>query len=379
MHIIKTDKVVAVAMSGGVDSSVSAIMLKKRGFKVIGVTMHLVPQTEKGGGGGLKTCCGTDDIIDAKRVCVKLGIPHFTVNMEKEFEKAVIDPFINEYVSGRTPNPCISCNCFMKFDILRKRVKELGADMLATGHYARITRNISGDYFLLRAKDRAKEQSYVLYGLKPEDIREVIFPLGGMDKKTVRKVAAEAGFDRLSAKRESMEICFIPDNDYPGFIRRKMGAAENGNNSGNSACLTDGPIKNGKGEIVGRHKGIFNYTVGQRKGLGISSPNPLYVLRISPETNEITVGGAEETLSDNLTASNFNFINPKDAERLKYMKLTAKVRYSSPDYRCSAEAFAAGNGFSVKIVFTEKIKFIAPGQSAVLYDGLKVVGGGVIA
>ena len=359
---IKSNKTVAVAMSGGVDSSVSAIILKKRGYSVIGVSMHLV--SEDASAGTLKTCCSTDDIISAKRVCVKLGIPHFVVNLENEFKTEVIDRFVTEYLDGKTPNPCIVCNCVMKFDLLIKRAKELGADFLATGHYARITQDAKGRYFLLKSKDLSKDQSYVLYGLSQENLKNIMFPVGNMNKMQTRRIASDAGFTDISGKKDSVEICFVPDKDYAGFIKRQS-----------AVCLKKGFIKNLKGEIIGEHNGIFNYTVGQRKRLGVSSINPLYVVKISAENNEIFVGSMEDCMSDSLTVKNFNFINPEYKNLLEEIKISAKIRYSSPDYKC--KAFVLEDG-SVKIKFDEKVKFITPGQSAVLYSGIKVIGGGVI-
>ncbi len=367
--LIKSNKTVAVAMSGGVDSSVSAIILKNRGYSVIGVSMHLISGNVASG--ALKTCCSIDDIISAKRVCVKLGIPHFVINLENEFKTAVIDRFVLEYLGGKTPNPCILCNCVMKFDLLLKRAKELGAKFLATGHYARITKNTSGLYFLLKSKDLTKDQSYVLYDLSQENLKSIIFPVGNMNKRQTRQIASDAGFAEISGKKDSVEICFIPNKDYAGFIKKQSSELPDISNG----CLKKGFIKNLKGEIIGEHNGIFNYTVGQRKRLGISSKNPLYVVKISAENNEIFAGNLEDCLSDALTVKNFNFINPGDKNILHEMKTTAKIRYSSPDYKCSA---FVSEGGSVKIKFDEKVKFITPGQSIVVYSGIKVIGGGII-
>ncbi|MHB1545079.1 MAG: tRNA 2-thiouridine(34) synthase MnmA [bacterium] len=365
--LIKSDKTVAVAMSGGVDSSAGAVILKNKGYSVIGVSMHLISK-EVNSSGGLKTCCSTEDIIDAKRVCVKIGIPHFVISLENEFKTAVIDRFVAEYLDGKTPNPCILCNCVMKFDLLLKRIKELGADYLATGHYARITKNKVGQYFLLKSKDLAKDQSYVLYNLSQENLKNIIFPVGNLNKRQTRKIASDAGFGEISDKKDSVEICFVPDKNYAEFIKKQSGYLSNN-------CLKSGFIKNLKGEVIGEHNGIFNYTVGQRKKLGISSKSPLYVVKISAEDNEIVVGNIEDCFTRILTVKDFHFINPEDKNRLQKMKTTAKIRYSSPDYKCKASISKDG---SVEIVFDDKVKFVTPGQSAVLYSGIKVIGGGVI-
>lgn len=358
---IKAKRTVAVAMSGGVDSSVSAMILKERGYRVIGVSMHLF----NAGSSEPKTCCSINDILDAKKVCVRLSIPHFVINLEEEFKTSVIDTFVSEYINGRTPNPCILCNHILKFDILLKRIKELGAQFLATGHYARIIKNKNDSYFILKARDILKDQSYVLYNLTQDNLKSIIFPVGNFNKESARKIALEAGFKQISNKKESMEICFIPEGNYAEFIEKQINFSNN-----------KGYIKNLNGEILGEHNGIFNYTIGQRKGLGLSSKSPFYVTKISADTNEIFVGTIENCYNNELYIKDFNLINPSNKNRLDKMGLTIKIRYSSPNYKC--KAFVLGND-TIKILFDEPVKFITKGQSAVLYSGLKVIGGGIIS
>ncbi|MHB1679619.1 MAG: MnmA/TRMU family protein [bacterium] len=456
MSFIKINKkTVAVAMSGGVDSSVSAIILKKRGFNVIGLSMRLIGDLHNKGLNEEpieKSCCSISDIIDAKRVCVKLSIPHFVINLEDEFKENVIDKFTQEYLEGKTPNPCILCNKILKFDILLKRAAQLGADYLATGHYARITKKLNGGFNLIKAKDPLKDQSYVLYNLNQESLSRLIFPVGNLYKTDIRKIALDNGFNEISKKKDSVEICFIPDGNYHKFILNQLQQADDNDNTGkydNESCsgtflnlkeetnksshnsnngndnniisnnnytnnniinnsninnnqnkvlITEndykGYIKNMEGEIIGKHNGIFQYTVGQRKRLGIASAQPLYVVKIDPAAKDIFVGTMNDCYSDELYINYFNFIDIKYKNKLSEPGLTAKIRYSSLNYKCSAEIINNEipdtiNGdknnnhiiklkVKLKIKFKEPIKFITPGQSAVLYSGLKVIGGGII-
>ena len=433
-------KTVAVAMSGGVDSSVSAIILKNKGFNVIGLSMRLIGDLNNKEPAE-KSCCSVSDLIDAKRVCVKLGIPHFVINLEDEFKENVIAQFTKEYLEGKTPNPCILCNKILKFDILLKRAAQLGADYLATGHYARITKKLNGGFGLIKAKDPLKDQSYVLYNLNQKLLSRLIFPVGNLHKSEIRKMALENGFNEISKKKDSVEICFIPDGNYHKFILEQLqypcsNGSEDNNGSYNSYETYNrysGCIRNMSGKIIGKHNGIFQYTIGQRKRLGISSVNPLYVIKIDSATKDIFVGTMNECLGSELYINDFNFINDGYKNMLSELNLTAKIRYSSLNYECSAEIInyeipktiiitnddknngknyknadyqndyqniesyhhrknsvnlknaAIENGtdedfkkYRVKITFKQPVKFITPGQSAVLYSGIKVIGGGVI-
>ncbi len=367
--LLKTKKniTVALAMSGGVDSSVSALLLKKRGFSVIGISMHLIPAGDSYCSGE-KSCCSVEDLLDAKKIAVKLGIPHFSINLKDEFRSLVINPFIEEYISGKTPNPCIRCNNYLKFGILLKRAEELGADMMATGHYARVSRDTNGRCYLLKSRDLSKDQSYVLYNLDQERLKKIIFPVGNLSKESVRGIARDSGFNEISLKKDSMDICFVPGGDYSLFIGKAVPE---------KIRLKKGAIKNSMGETIGEHAGIQNYTVGQRKGLGISSKTPLYVTGISPEKNEIFVGPAENCYNYEMKIGDFNFITPCLSEKIGSMDLTVKIRYSSSAHPCRV-SFSGTDKSSVKVLFKYPVKFIAPGQSAVLYSGQKVIGGGII-
>jgi len=355
---------VVIAMSGGVDSSVAAAMLKKEGYEVIGATMQVWPSKElayeadKFGG-----CCGLDAVSDAKRVANKLGIPHYVMNFRDIFAEKVISDFCREYSLGRTPNPCIRCNEHIKFDALLRRAKELNADFVATGHYARIEHDeISGRYLLKKGIDRSKDQSYVLYVMTQNQLRHALTPLGGLTKERARQIARELGLP-VADKAESQEICFIPDGDYTRFVREYVPRA-----------ATPGPILDRDGNTLGQHRGILFYTVGQRKGLGISAREPLYVIDIDPERNAIVVGTGREIYRDELIASHLNWIAIEPPQRP--LELKAKIRYRHRE--ADAVITPLSNGDRVHVKFKQPQMAITPGQAVVFYDEDTVVGGGTI-
>ena len=355
---------VVVAMSGGVDSSVAAALLKEQGYEVIGITMQLQPSSrlaeEADHFGG---CCGLDAVTDAKKVAQRLNIPHYVVNFRDVFARQVIDDFCREYSLGRTPNPCIRCNQYIKFDALLKRAQELGAGVVATGYYAKIEReNGNGRYLLKKSTDRRKDQTYVLYTMSQEQLGHSLFPVGCLTKEEVRSIAERLGLT-IFDKAESQKICFIPDNNYPRFLEEYTGILPQ-----------PGPIINRQGNVLSEHRGIIYYTIGQRKGLGIAGPEPLYVTAIDPEKNTITVGGKSEVYATELIASDLNWIS---IERLDCtMNVTAKIRYLHRE--AGAEVTPKGIG-EVIVEFSEPQMAPAPGQAVVFYDGDIVVGGGIIA
>ncbi len=354
---------VVVAMSGGVDSSVAAAILREEGYEVIGMTMQIWPsdrlaeEAERFGG-----CCGLGAVADAKKVAHRLGIPHYVVNFRGVFSEKVIANFCHEYSLGRTPNPCIRCNQFIKFDALLKRTKELGADFIATGHYARIEKEDAGGRHLLKKGiDHRKDQSYFLYAMTQEQLSHSLFPLGNLTKERVRRMAEQLELP-IANKPESQEICFIPDNDYPRFIK---GYITDG--------VKPGPILDRQGNVLGEHRGIIFYTIGQRKGLGISAREPLYVVAINREENAIIVGSKEEVSGTELTASGLNWIAM--AKPRRPMRVKAKIRYLHQE----AEAMVTFLGENeVQVKFTEPQMAITPGQAVVFYDGDRVIGGGSI-
>lgn len=357
---------VLVAMSGGVDSSVTAALLKDQGYEVIGITMRIwqEPLRVKTEAGLVKakkySCCGSEPAIaDARRVAYKLGIPHYTLDFRREFRCYVVQNFIQEYEKGRTPNPCIRCNRFIKFDILLRRCQEFDADFLATGHYARLEKG-NGRWLLKKAIDSKKDQSYFLYGLTQEQMPHILMPLGNFFKSQVRKIARDLGLI-VATKPESQEICFIPDDDYPKFLQTYIPQA-----------AKPGPILNRKGEVIGKHKGILNYTIGQRKRIGIAFKERLYVIGIDLKKNAIIVGNEKEGYGDELIADDLNFIAiDKLAEPLK---VKAKIRSVQPE----AEAEIKPLNGKVLLKFTEPQWAITPGQAVVFYDHDIVLGGGTI-
>ena len=352
-------KRVVVAMSGGVDSSVTAALLKEQGDAGSGGSLQLYDPVPRDGTCRPKTCCSLDDVLDAGRVAMKLGIPFEVIDMRAEFRRLVINHFIGEYSAGRTPNPCVRCNDAIKFNLLLERARGMGAYYLATGHYARIVKDESVDFLLKTALDRRKDQSYFLFQLGPQLLPYVLFPLGELEKKDVRAMAAEYGLP-VAQKRESQEICFIPDNDYAGFLERN-GVDERG-----------GEIVTSDGKIIGRHGGIHRFTVGQRRGLGIAWPYPLHVIRIDPGRNRVVVGPADELCTLQLMATNAVWTSgPPAAE----FRAACRIRYRHEPAPCLV-TLRQDKGFDV--LFDEPQRAVTPGQAAVLYEGDSVLGGGWI-
>lgn len=359
MNNPKRKKRVLVAMSGGVDSSVSAALLQEQGYDVFGVSLQLYDPIPKETGCRIKTCCSLDDVMDAGRVAKKLGIPFEVIDMRAEFKLLVIDYFISEYAAGRTPNPCIRCNDLIKFDLLLKKGRELGADLLATGHYARISEDSSGAKRLITGLDRTKDQTYFLFSLSQGQLQQVVFPVGGYEKTWVRKLAADFNLP-VAQKHESQEICFIPDNQYVAFLE-SHGVAQR-----------SGEIVTSDGTVVGRHSGTHGFTVGQRKGMGVAWPRPLYVLSIDSERNQVVVGEREGLMASSLTAGRATWSQlPATSD----FRATCRIRYRHQPAPCRV-VLLDGTRFSVH--FDDPQSAITPGQAAVIYDGDCVLGGGWI-
>lgn len=360
--MIKTGKAL-IAMSGGVDSSVAALLMKNAGFDCVGVTMKL--HDSAGEAYSEKACCTASDAEDARSVCVRLGIPYYVFNFTSDFSRDVIQKFVRSYETGETPNPCIDCNRYLKFDRLYKRASELGCEFITTGHYARVDFDEkTGRYLLKKSLNAAKDQSYVLYFLTQEQLKHTKLPLGEFaDKADVRKIAEDNGLINAD-KHDSQDICFVPDGDYARFIREYTGKTY----PEGDFLLTDG-------SVIGRHGGVIGYTIGQRKGLNISYSEPLYVTSKSVANNTVTLGTAGELFSSELTARDFNLISlaePPDEP----LQVSVRTRYHAKE----APALACFNGDgTVTLKFDEPQRAISPGQAAVLYDGDVVVGGGTIS
>ncbi len=352
-------KKVLIAMSGGVDSSVAAWLLKEQGYECAGCTMKLY-DNEDAGIPASRTCCSLDDVEDAKAVCRRLGIPHYTFNFSEEFREQVMGRFADCYARGRTPNPCIECNRCLKFGKLLERAEVLGCDYVATGHYARIDRE-EGKFRLRKAPDPGKDQSYVLYMLTQAQLSRVLFPLGSMRKDEVRCIAAEQGF--LNAKKpDSQDICFVPDGDYAGFVERFTGKASE---PGNFVDMD--------GRVLGRHRGIIHYTVGQRRGLGLAVPEPLYVCRLVPEENRVVLTTGKGLFLRGVLVRDVNWIvGEAPAEPLR---CAVRIRYRHTEQPALVTALPGGQA---KVLFDEPQRAVTPGQSAVFYDGETVLGGGEI-
>jgi tRNA-specific 2-thiouridylase len=348
---------VVVAMSGGIDSSVAAALLKNQGYEVIGTTMQLQPSDR------LEACHGPGAVNDAQRVARRLDIPHHVVDFSEVFTRQVIADFCREYSLGRTPNPCIRCNQYIKFDALLKQAQKLGAGMVATGHYARIEKeNNSQRYLLKKSTDRQKDQTYVLFTMTQEQLGHTLFPVGGLTKDEVRRLAEKLELP-VADKAESQEICFIPDNNYPRFLEEYAGITPK-----------PGPIIDQQGNTLGEHRGIASYTIGQRKGLGIASREPLYVTAIDAGKNTITVGSKSEVYAIELIASDLNWISIEHLDGS--INVTAKIRYLHSEARATVAPMGSDR---VVVVFREPQMAPAPGQAVVFYNGDTVVGGGTIS
>lgn len=348
-----------IAMSGGVDSSVAALLMKEKGYDCVGCTMKLY-RNEDAGIENEHTCCSLDDVEDAKRIARYLEIPYYIFNFSQDFRANIIDRFVWSYENGRTPNPCIDCNRYMKFGKLFERAQILGCDKVVTGHYARIEKQ-GGQYILKKAVDAKKDQSYVLYTMTQKQLSQTMFPLGELEKTTVRKLAQEHGFTNAE-KPDSQDICFVPDGDYARVVELY---AKHPVYPGNFVDLS--------GAVLGQHRGIIHYTIGQRKGLGISFSKPHYVCAIDPASNTITLGKNADVHQRHLTADDFNWIS--GSAPCRPIRCKAKIRYGQAEQPATATALSDG---TVKVLFDAPQRAVTPGQAVVLYDGDIVLGGGVI-
>lgn len=352
---------VVVGMSGGVDSSVAAYLLKEQGYDVTGVTMQIwqdeeqAVQEENGG------CCGLSAVDDARRVAADIGIPYYVMNFKQEFKENVIDYFVEEYLQGKTPNPCIACNRYVKWESLYKRSMSIGAEYIATGHYARIVRLGNGRYTLRRSATPEKDQTYALYNLTQEQLKHTLMPVGEYSKDEVRHIAEKIDL-RVANKPDSQDICFVPGGGYAAYIEENAGVN-----------IPAGNFVGRDGSVLGRHKGITHYTVGQRKGLGIALGYPAFVLEIRPDTNEIVLGTAEEAMTVTLKADRLNFMSVEDIK--EPLRLWTKIRYNHKGAWCTVEKTGDDE---VLCTFEEPQRAVTPGQAVVFYDGEYILGGGTI-
>lgn len=353
-------KKVVVGMSGGVDSSTAAYLLKEQGYDVIGVTMQIWQAEDActiSNNGG---CCGLKAVEDARRTAALLEIPYYVMNFKDIFRTSVIDNFISEYLKGNTPNPCIRCNRYVKWEALLTRSMEIGADYIATGHYARVKRLENGRFAVCKSAAERKDQTYALYNLTQFQLAHTLMPIGVYCKEEVREIAGKAGLPAAD-KPDSQEICFIPDNDYAAFLDKNADAPGGGN-------LVD---RNGK--VLGRHSGIHRYTIGQRKGLRVSMGRPMYVCGIRPDSNEVVLGTDEETYTDEVVCGSISYMAVQDFRHCK--NITAKIRYGGSEYPCTIEY---QNHDRLRCHFDEKVRAATPGQSIVFYRGEQILGGGII-
>lgn len=354
-------KRVVVGMSGGVDSSVAACLLKEQGYDVIGVTMQIWQEEEQTAVEENGGCCGLSAVDDARRVASQLGIPYYVMNFKREFRESVIDYFVDEYTCGRTPNPCIACNRHVKWEALLKRSLDIGADYIATGHYARVEQLPGGRYALRTSATGEKDQTYALYNLTQEQLARTLMPVGSYSKEQIRRIAEEKHL-AVASKPDSQDICFVPDGDYASFIEETAGRK-----------FPEGNFVLRDGTVVGKHKGIIHYTVGQRKGLGIALGRPVFVLEIRPGTNEVVLGADEESRTRYVWADHVNFMSVEDLDGPK--RVWGKIRYNHRGAWCTVEKTGEDQ---ILCTFDEPQRAVTPGQAVVLYDEDYVLGGGTI-
>src|SRR5688572_6341001 len=355
---------VLVAMSGGIDSTVTALMLHDEGYEVVGITMKTWDYAASGGSKKETGCCNLDSFNDARQAAVEHGFAHYILDIREEFGDFVIENFVDEYIAGRTPNPCVLCNTHIKWRALLKRADALGCDLIATGHYGKIRQHDNGRYVISKAVDETKDQSYVLWGLQQDLLRRTILPLGTYHKTQIRQMAMDYGYPELAKKSESYEICFVPDNDYRGFLKRRIDGLEEKVAGGNFIDKT--------GKVLGKHKGYPFYTIGQRKGLDITFGKPVYVTDIQPESNTVVLGDEADLNRSEMLVTKLNWM--KYDGITDEMEAFTKIRYK--DKGTLSNLYNTDNGVAVR--FYEDAKGIAPGQSAVFYEGDEVIGGGII-
>jgi tRNA-specific 2-thiouridylase len=354
---------ILVAMSGGLDSTIAAHLLHSEGYEVVGVTMKTFDYATSGGSKKETGCCNLDTINDARAVAVQNGFAHYILDIKHEFGQMVINDFVDEYLAGRTPNPCVLCNTHIKWDALLNKANQLDCEFIATGHYAQKS-SLNGRHFIQKAIDNTKDQSYVLWGLSQESINRTIFPLGNMIKTNVRQMARDLGYNDVANKSESYEICFVPDNDYRGFLKRQDGSLE--------MRVKGGNFVNINGQIIGTHEGYPFYTIGQRKGLGVAFGKPMFVTNIDAQNNIVELGEIEDLQRTEMFVGNINW--QKYNGLAESIEVLTKVRYKD----AGTLATIVEKDSKVYTCFNEKVNGIAPGQSAVFYNGIDVIGGGRI-